>query len=815
MSPSWQQGQQDTHKMSSKVELTKNGRPVNWHGQCWTYYKRMMEFAFADKDVLDYATGKETLASGADDAAKKKFADAQMKVEHLIMASLSMELGQQVMNKANGAVMWKYLEDTYEGKTNSATRTNQEIILFNRLQSTKCKPSWDVQQHVNNMFLLKAQLAALNADVRDPIFTSLLIRSLPANARFDRLRGMVEMGSSEVDTPEKVRGFKKQFAAAPAGHGTVELVVERNGRKETMNLLDAYHVPNCQNLLSHSQAEDQGFAVEYHGRSGQTKFELWREDVLIMEVGRDQHGLYTFDAKNDFLLAKKPKLPPKSSPAKTLSGNISAADGAADLQTWHERLGHLCPRFLTTMVDKGLVKGMMLRQRLQVDCEACHMGKERKPPAKKRIDREISRKNEVIFADLLFPERDEPVMVIVDGYTRFTTVYPLKTKNAPEVNVEMIRYIEWADRQQPTCKVKKVITDGGGEFENDEMKLWYQSKGIEFLPNPPRSSHLNPCERAHQTLVHMMKTMLIAAGFPPSLKMHALKMAAYVRKRCYHESTKDTPFRMMFGKKPDMHRIKKFGSIAYAHKSTGPSRRKMDENCRIGFLAGYREGQAGIDVYFPREQVVQRVEHAHINEGIVFKDRYSDEYKPAAEEWINSLEDETLEPTDESDVDDSDVEEQYSVVNTIENPDELPPARAADPLDPDLMDYDELDEMSDVVMDDDIDTEGLDATSGYPAFSRKNDQLAAEPKEGQSLVEDEDLEEKAPPDPELLAEVEGRQEVIANEGRTKLIKLSRTKACRRKNLRRSRPQTQSRRVLSRRRMRPRATTANPPQTRGR
>jgi len=29
-------------------------------------------------------------------------------------------------------------------------------------------------------------------------------------------------------------------------------------------------------------------------------------------------------------------------------------------------------------------------------------------------------------------------------------------------------------------------------------------------------------------------------------------MAAYVRNRCYHETIKDTPFRMMFGKKPDM-----------------------------------------------------------------------------------------------------------------------------------------------------------------------------------------------------------------------------------------------------------------------
>ncbi|KAE9087048.1 hypothetical protein PF010_g19868 [Phytophthora fragariae] len=241
-----------------------------------------------------------------------------------------------------------------------------------------------------------------------------------------------------------------------------------------------------------------------------------------MEVGRDQHGMYTFNAMNDFMLSKKPKSQPKnfpvkkSNPAKTPRANISAADGAADLQTWHERLGHLRPRFQKTMVDNGLVKGMMLRQRVHVDCEDCQLGKQRKPPAKKHTDRDISRKNEVIFADLLFPEQDEPVLVIVDCYTRFTTVYPLKTKNAPEANAEMIRYIEWVDRQHPTCKVKKVITDGVGEFENDEMKLWYQSKCIEFLSNPPRSSHLNPCERSHQTLVHMMKTMLIAAGFPPS-----------------------------------------------------------------------------------------------------------------------------------------------------------------------------------------------------------------------------------------------------------------------------------------------------------
>ncbi|KAF4030570.1 hypothetical protein GN244_ATG17643 [Phytophthora infestans] len=140
-----------------------------------------MEITFEDKNVLEYASGTKTLASNATDEEKSKFKEGQVKV----------------MMKKTGTEMWKYLMDTYEGTANAATRTNQEIILYNKLQAAKCKPNWDARLHVNNMFLIKEQLAAINADVRDPIFVNLLIRSLPANPRFDRLRGMVEIGTSE------------------------------------------------------------------------------------------------------------------------------------------------------------------------------------------------------------------------------------------------------------------------------------------------------------------------------------------------------------------------------------------------------------------------------------------------------------------------------------------------------------------------------------------------------------------------------------------------------------------------------------------
>ncbi|CAI5727678.1 unnamed protein product [Peronospora farinosa] len=132
-------------------ELNKYGRPVGWHGQSWAYYKGMMKLTFEEKDVLDYATGNKILVGNASANEVKAFREAQVTIKQLILASLSMELGLRVMTKATGTEMWKYLEDFYEGKTNAATRTNQEIILYNKLNAMKCKPTWDVAQHVESV----------------------------------------------------------------------------------------------------------------------------------------------------------------------------------------------------------------------------------------------------------------------------------------------------------------------------------------------------------------------------------------------------------------------------------------------------------------------------------------------------------------------------------------------------------------------------------------------------------------------------------------------------------------------------------------
>ncbi|EGZ11875.1 hypothetical protein PHYSODRAFT_396496, partial [Phytophthora sojae] len=151
-----------------KVEIIKHGRPEGWHGQSWVYYKGMMMIVSSEDQV-----------------------DHQGVAVHGI--------GQQVMMNKTGTEMWKYLENIYEGKTNAATRANQEIILFNRLQAAKCKAGEDVGQHVDKLVTTKAQLEALNAGVRGMIFTQMLVQSLPKNERFDRRKGMMESGLKKMD----------------------------------------------------------------------------------------------------------------------------------------------------------------------------------------------------------------------------------------------------------------------------------------------------------------------------------------------------------------------------------------------------------------------------------------------------------------------------------------------------------------------------------------------------------------------------------------------------------------------------------------
>ncbi|OWY95754.1 Transposon Polyprotein integrase [Phytophthora megakarya] len=181
------------------------------------------------------------------------------------------------------------------------------------------------------------------------------------------------------------------------------------------------------------------------------------------------------------------------------------------------------------MVDKGLVKGMMLPQHHQQICDACKLGKQKKKGHRKKLDRATKWPNQVVYADLLIPSKDnrtgyEAVLIVMDGYSRFVKVYLLTSKESPVRQAG--RYKDGA-----AYKVKRVLTDKGGEFINRGMENWYARRGIEHVQVGPKRSQLNLCELTNQSLVDHDG----ACGI--SSEPVARSPTVYVKNRVYYRGT--------------------------------------------------------------------------------------------------------------------------------------------------------------------------------------------------------------------------------------------------------------------------------------
>ena len=119
------------------------------------------------------------------------------------------------------------------------------------------------------------------------------------------------------------------------------------------------------------------------------------------------------------------------------------ADGIDDLQKWHERLRHVGPSCCKLMVDPAVMKDMVLRNLSFRDCKVSHLAKQKRKYAQKCIFKSIRGPDDLIYADLLFPPRNNG--------TRFSAVliilYHVKTIEAAETNPLMQRYTQRAECQ--------------------------------------------------------------------------------------------------------------------------------------------------------------------------------------------------------------------------------------------------------------------------------------------------------------------------------------------------------------------------------
>src|SRR3954471_17180393 len=149
---------------------------------------------------------------------------------------------------------------------------------------------------------------------------------------------------------------------------------------------------------------------------------------------------------------------------------------------WHKRLGHASLRKISQINKLNLVRGLPnLKYKSYALYEACHKGKFSKPTFKSKNVVSTSRPLELLYIDLFGPVKTASVrgkkygLVIVDDYSRWTWVKFLKHKDETHsVFFDFCIQIQ----SEKECKIIKVRSDHGGEFENRFFEEFFKENGI-------------------------------------------------------------------------------------------------------------------------------------------------------------------------------------------------------------------------------------------------------------------------------------------------------------------------------------------------
>lgn len=153
-------------------------------------------------------------------------------------------------------------------------------------------------------------------------------------------------------------------------------------------------------------------------------------------------------------------------------------------------------------------------------------------------------------------------------------------------------------------RVKQIRSDNALEFMGNNYQALLSKNGIKHERSAPYSPHQNgTAERNWRTLVDMARCMLIESQVPKELWTYAVQTAFVVRNRCFNNRTKQAPYFMLTGRRPNLARMQKFGSVCYAYRQ---NRQKLDSKGNRGIFVGYDKNSPAYLVYYPSSAKVQK-----------------------------------------------------------------------------------------------------------------------------------------------------------------------------------------------------------------
>ncbi|CAI5473554.1 unnamed protein product [Closterium sp. Yama58-4] len=216
--------------------------------------------------------------------------------------------------------------------------------------------------------------------------------------------------------------------------------------------------------------------------------------------------------------------------------------------------------------------------------------------------------------------RERYFLLVVDDYTRNTTVFPLQRKaDVPAVLIPWIRAVrlQLRERFESDFPVLRLHSDRGGEFTSDLLRAFCAEHGITQSFTLPASPQQNGVvERRIGLVMEVARTSMIHAAAPHFLWPFAVRYAAHQLNLWPRVSLPETsPTLLWTGKVGDASRFRVWGARAFVRDTTAD---KLSAHAIPCVFLGFPPDAPGWQFYDPASRRVFASQDVTFDESVPF-----------------------------------------------------------------------------------------------------------------------------------------------------------------------------------------------------
>eukprot|EP00731_Ephydatia_muelleri_P011589 Em0006g483a len=224
-----------------------------------------------------------------------------------------------------------------------------------------------------------------------------------------------------------------------------------------------------------------------------------------------------------------------------------------------------------------------------------HVSKSKRQPVNWKARERHTKPGQLIHTDIKGPMEVASlkgmryIVCFIDDATRYGVIYLMKAKS--EVLDCFKQYIDYMPVRQVTIGTGSTLqSDNDTVYRDKHFSNFCGSLGIDQRFSAPHTQAQNGvAERFWNTIVDAARTMLHSAKLPKSYWGLAVKHATMLRNVSPSSALSGmTPFECVYGYKPNLATLRKFGSRAYVN-TPKDQRKKWDNKARVGIYVGEHE----------------------------------------------------------------------------------------------------------------------------------------------------------------------------------------------------------------------------------